>query len=99
MSLLDRAIEEMVKTTVKEELAKPRHKTTEKGDRPWNRENAKWEPGEEEILVQRVSIFIDNCALAHRRKRGGILARLNKLIASQKLCGLRESAPRRSMSK
>lgn len=87
MSLFEEAIMDMVRAAIKKEVG-----GTEKGMRPWNRENAKWEKGEEELLIQRVSLFIDHCALAHRRKRGGIIARLNKLLKEQRLCGLRSGS-------
>ena len=59
----------------------------------WNRVNQKWEDVEEEILIQRVSIFLDHCALAHKRNRGGIIARLNKLMKENKLCKLKSASP------
>jgi hypothetical protein len=90
MTKVEQLLAAVVETMV-EEVVDKKLKTTEKGSRPWNRENAKWDKQEEEVLIQRVSVFLDSAALAHRRTRGGIMSRLNKLMKEGRLCGLRTS--------
>jgi hypothetical protein len=87
MSLFEKAIQEMVAAEVEKLTGKKKKMTPFQ-----SRESHKWDKEEEELLIRRVSVFLDSAALAHRRKRGGITTRLNKLLKEGRLCGLRSGS-------
>lgn len=89
---LSQAFEDSIKSFVREELTK--REVDSGDDHIWSREQFKWSKKEEKVLIQRVSNFLDHCALAHRRTRGGITARLNKLLKANRLCELRNQTGR-----
>lgn len=88
---LESEVEKLVERLLNDE------RVTERQSHSWNRKNSKWSTHEETFLIDEVNVFIDTLALRHRRSRGGIVARLNKLLGEGRLCGLSSDAFRRSI--
>ena len=93
MKALIEGMEKRLRQIVQEETAKSKRKEPE-DSHFGSREGHVWTKAEEDILIHEVRAFIDSTAVTHRRAFGGILARLNKLIADERLGGLRDNVTR-----